>query len=117
MMLTSSGVKVHLAVGITDMRKGLDGLAMLVQDVLEQDPFSGHLFAFRGRKASLIKILYWDGTGLCLFSKRLEKGGFLWPMQNAPGGVVKLSSRQLSVLLDGVDWRAPDQTWRLALAG
>ncbi len=63
---------MHIALGITDMCKGLDGLAMLVQGVLEQDPFSGHLFAFRGRKANLIKIVFWDGTGLCLFTKRLE---------------------------------------------
>ena len=62
MMLVPSGVKVHIALGVTDMRKGLDGLAMLVQEALEQDPFSGHLFAFRGRKANLIKIVFWDGT-------------------------------------------------------
>jgi transposase len=61
------------------MRKGIDGLAMLVQAVLHQDPFSGHLFVFRGRKANLIKIVYWDGTGLCLFTKRLEQGVFLCP--------------------------------------
>ena len=73
MMLVPPGVKVHIALGITDMRKGLDGLAMLVQKVLEQDPFSGHLFAFRGRKANLIKIVFWDGTGLCLFTKRLPQ--------------------------------------------
>ena len=71
MMLVPSGVRVHIALGVTDMRKGLDGLAMLVQEVLKQDPFSGHLFAFRGRKANLIKIVFWDGTGLCLFTKRL----------------------------------------------
>src|SRR5580698_9710213 len=72
MMLLPAGMKVHLAMGYTDMRKGIDGLAMLVQGVLRQDPFSGHLFVFRGRKANLIKIVYWDGTGLCLFTKRLE---------------------------------------------
>jgi transposase len=64
-----------LALGYTDMRKGIDGLTMLVQAVLRQDPFSGDLFVFRGRKANLIKIVYWDGTGLCLFTKRLEQGG------------------------------------------
>ncbi len=63
MMTIRSGVKVHIALGVTDMRKGLDGLAMLVQGVLKQDPFSGHLFAFRGRKVNLIKIVFWDGTG------------------------------------------------------
>ena len=61
---------MHLAFGYTDMRKGIDGLAMLVQSLLRQDPFSGHLFLFRGRKANLIKIVFWDGTGLCLFGAK-----------------------------------------------
>lgn len=63
MMMVPAGVKVHLALGYTDMRKGLDGLAMLVQEVLKKDLFSGHLFAFRGKKASMLKILFWDGNG------------------------------------------------------
>ena len=83
MLLVPAGVKVHIALGVTDMRKWLDGLAVLVQEVLEQDPFSGHLFAFRGRKANLIKIVFWDGTGLCLFSKRLETGRFGAPTSHA----------------------------------
>jgi transposase len=99
------------------MRKGLDGLAMLVQGVLEQDPFSGHLFAFRGRKATLIKIVFWDGTGLCLFTKRLEKGGFPWPAAGEAGDAVTLSAVQLSMLIEGIDWRAPERTWRPAVAG
>lgn len=78
MMLSPTGVKVHIALGATDMRKGMDGLAMLVQGILKQDPFSGHLFAFRGRKANLIKILYWDGTGLCV-RRRARTGGALTP--------------------------------------
>ncbi len=117
MLMQPSGVKVHLAVGYTDMRKGLDGLAMLVQGVLKQDPFSGHLFAFRGRKANLIKILYWDGTGLCLFSKRLEEGRFAWPSADEAGDTVSLTSVQLSMLVEGIDWRAPERRWRPALAG
>ncbi len=99
------------------MRKGLDGLAMLIQGVLEQDPFSGHLFAFRGRKANLIKIVFWDGTGLCLFSKRLEDGRFPWPGADEPGDTVALSSAQLSILIEGIDWRAPERIWRPAVAG
>lgn len=63
MMVIRKGVRVHIALGVTDLRKGLDSLSTLVQEVLRQDPFSGHLFAFRGRKANMIKILYWDGTG------------------------------------------------------
>jgi transposase len=89
------GVKVHLAFGFIDMRKGIDGLAMLVQGVLRQDPFSGHLFLFRGRKANLIKIVFWDGTGLCLFTKRLARRLPLaverragWDADAEPGAVV-----------------------------
>src|SRR6267142_6917666 len=87
------------------------------QGVLRQDPFSGHLFVFRGRKANLIKIVYWDGTGLCLFTKRLEHGVFLWPSNVEPGGTLMLTSAQLSMLIDGVDWRAPERQWRPAVAG
>ena len=116
--LLPSGVKVHLALGYIDMRKGLDGLAMLVQGVLQQDPFTGHLFVFRGRtRANLIKIIFWDGTGLCLFPKRLEHGVFLWPPGIAPGETLSLTSAQLTLLLEGVDWRSPDQRWRPAVAG
>jgi transposase len=116
--LLPPGVKVHLALGYIDMRKGIDGLAMLVQGVLRQDPFTGHLFVFRGRtRANLIKIVFWDGTGLCLFTKRLEHGVFLWPPSVEPGETLSLTSTQLSLLIDGVDWRAPEQRWRPAVAG
>ncbi len=110
MILVPAGVRVHIALGVTDMRKGLDGLAMLVQGVLEQDPFSGHLFAFRGRKANLIKIVFWDGTGLCLFTMRLEEGRFPWPAAGESGGTVALTSAQLSMLIEGIDWRTPERT-------
>jgi len=116
-MMLPTGVRVHIAVGVTDMRKGLDGLAMLVQAVLADDPFSGHLFAFRGRKANLIKILFWDGNGLCLFTKRLDQGGFVWPQVDDRGGKVVLSPAQLSMLIEGIDWRAPERVWRPAMAG
>lgn len=117
MTLLPAGVKVHLAFGYTDMRKGMDGLSVLVQEVLHQDPFTGHLFVFRGRNASLIKIVFWDGTGLCLFTKRLEHGVFVWPANIEPGRTLSLTSEQLSHLLEGIDWRAPDQRWRPAAAG
>ena len=117
MMPAPSGMKVHLALGVTDMRKGMDGLAMLVQGVLKSDPFAGHLFAFRGRRANLIKILWWDGTGLCLFTKRLDGGGFPWPSAEVAGETVALSPAQLSMLLEGIDWRHPQETWRPRLAG
>ena len=114
MTLLPPGVRMHFAFGYTDMRKGIDGLAMLVQGVLRQDPFSGHLFVFRGRKANLIKIVFWDGTGLCLLTKRLEQGIFLWPSNVEPGGTLALTSALLSMLIDGVDWRAPERQWRPA---
>ncbi len=114
MMTARVGVKVHIALGVTDMRKGL---AMLVQEVLRQDPFSGHLFAFRGRRANLIKIVFWDGSGLCLFTKRLEEGRFPWPGANEQGDPVALTSEQLSMLIEGIDWRAPERRWRPAVAG
>jgi transposase len=117
MTLLPPGVKVHLAYGFTDMRKGLDGLALMVQEVLQQDPFSGHLFVFRGRKANLIKVVFWDGTGLCLFTKRLEHGVFLWPSDIERGRTLALTSDQLSALLDGIDWRSPERQWRPAVAG
>lgn len=117
MMIVPAGVKVHLALGYTDMRKGLDGLATLAQEVLKKDPFTGHLFAFRGRRANTIKILFWDGNGLCLFTKRLDQGGFIWLRTIDPGGVIALSPAQLAMLIEGIDWRTPDRVWRPAVAG
>ncbi|WGJ13319.1 IS66 family insertion sequence element accessory protein TnpB [Methylocapsa sp. D3K7] len=117
MMIVPAGVKVHLALGYTDMRKGMDGLAMLVQDMLKKAPFCGHLFAFRGKKAQVVKILFWDGNGLCLFTKRLDQGGFVWPRMIEPGGTITLSPAQLSVLIEGIDWRVPERVWRHAIAG
>lgn len=117
MMLVPAGVRVHVALGVTDLRKGMDGLAMLVQRLLEQDPFSGHMFVFRGRRADLIKILFWDGNGLCLFTKRLEQGRFRWPATAETGGTVALSSAQLSMLIEGIDWRTRERRWRPAVAG
>jgi transposase len=72
MITVPAGVRIHLACGATDMRRGFDGLSMLVQEVLKQDPFSGHLFAFRGRRGYLIKVLYWDGQGFCLFANYVD---------------------------------------------
>lgn len=117
MLIVPAGVKVHLALGYTDMRKGLDGLATMIQEVLKRDPFSGHLFAFRGRRASLLKVLYWDGNGLCLFTKRLDQGGFIWPRMIEPGGTITLSPAQLAMLIEGIDWRTPERVWRPAAAG
>jgi len=103
-----AGAKIWIACGPTDMRKGFDGLAMLVQDVMKRNPHSGHVFCFRGKRADRIKLLWWDGTGLCLYAKRLEKGRFVWPA--ARDGVVLLSPAQLSMLTEGIDWRSPLRT-------
>ena len=107
--------KVWLAAGVTDMRKGFNGLSALAQGVLKGDPFSGHLFVFRGRRGDLVKVIWWDGQGACLFSKRLEKGRFVWP--SATTGKVTLTPAQLSMLLEVIDWRAPQRTWRPLTAG
>ena len=109
-----AGTKVWLACGVTDMRKGFDGLAALVQLSLHEDPFSGQLFVFRGRRGDRVKILWWDGDGLCLFAKRLERGRFVWP--KATEGTVHLTQAQLSMLLEGIDWRRPLRTQAPQLA-
>jgi transposase len=108
------GTRIWLACGVTDLRNGFDGLAALVQMQLSEDPFSGQLFVFRGRKGDRIKVLWWDGDGLCLFCKRLERGHFVWP--NATNGSVHLSAAQLSMLLEGIDWRRPTRTQSPQLA-
>ena len=115
MIPVPASTKVWLAAGVTDMRKGFNGLAALAQDVLKRDPFSGHLFVFRGRRGDLLKVIWFDGQGACLFSKRLEKGRFVWP--SATTGKVTLTPAQLSMLLEGIDWRAPERTWRPLTAG
>ena len=110
-----AGTRVWLAAGATDMRRGFDGLARQVQQVLGQDPFGGHLFVFRGRRGDLVKVLFWDGQGMCLFAKRLERGRFVWPQ--AKDGAVTLTPAQLSMLLEGIDWRMPARTWQPEMAG
>jgi transposase len=101
-------VRVWLVAGGTDMRRGFDGLSALVQMHLCDDPFSGQLFVFRGRRGDRIKVLWWDGDGLCLFAKRLERGRFVWPQ--AREGKIALSRAQLAMLLEGIDWRRPVRT-------
>ena len=109
-----AGTKVWIAAGVTDMRKGMDGLAALAQTALEQHPFSGHVFVFRGRRGDLVKLVWFDGDGLCLFAKRLERGHFVWPQ--ASSGSVSLTAAQLSMLLEGIDWRRPRRTGRPEVA-
>ena len=102
-------------VGRTDMRKGMNGLALQVQEALRGDPHAGDLYVFRGARGDLIKILWHDGIGLSLYAKRLERGRFVWP--SAKDGTVSLSRSQLACLLDGIDWRNPQYSWRPQSAG
>lgn len=107
------GTRIYIACGLTDMRKGFPGLSILIQDILKEDPFSGSVFVFRGRRGDTIKLLCWDGQGLCLYTKRLEKGTFVWP--KAKEGKVHLSAAQLAMLLEGIDWRTPQRTTWLSV--
>jgi transposase len=110
-----AGVRVWLATGYTDMRKGFPSLALQVQEILHRDPLNGHLFCFRGRRGNLLKVIWHDGQGACLFTKRLERGRFIWP--SPAEGVVTISSAQLGYLLSGIDWRHPQETWRPTSVG
>lgn len=102
--------RVWLVAGTTDMRCGFNGLAAKIQGALAENPFSGHVFVFRGRRGDTIKVLWWCGDSLCLFAKRLEHGYFVWPQ--TPGDTVSLTQAQLSMLLEGIDWRRPQRTQR-----
>ena len=86
-----------------DFRKGAEGLAALVREEMAADPFSGAVYVFRAKRADRVKLIFWDGTGVCLFAKRLEDGAFCWP--NVQGGVIHLTAAQFSALLEGLDWR------------
>jgi transposase len=105
-----TGTRIWIVAGFTDLRRGFVGLSAMVQTALEQNPFSGHVFVFRGRRGDLIKMLWFDGDGLCLFAKRLERGRFIWPKVET--GTVALTRAQLSMLLEGIDWRRPERTWQ-----
>lgn len=105
-----AGTRIWLAAGVTDMRSGFNGLAAKVQTTLQEEPFSGHVLVFRGRRGDIIKLLWWTGDGLCLLAKRLERGRFVWPQ--AVDGTVSLTQAQLSMLLEGIDWRRPERTWK-----
>ncbi|HEY6670181.1 MAG TPA: IS66 family insertion sequence element accessory protein TnpB [Methyloceanibacter sp.] len=110
-----SGVRVWIAVGHTDMRRGMNSLALLVQEALKGDPHGGDLYVFRGKSGKLIKVLWHDGLGMSLYAKRLERGRFIWP--STSGEAVTITVAQLGYLLEGIDWRAPQYTWRPEAAG
>ncbi len=109
-----SNTRVWIVAGHTDMRKGFDGLAAMVQTALAANPFCGHVFVFRGRRGDILKVLWFDGQGLMLLAKRLERGRFIWPQ--ATSGSVSLTPAQLSMLLEGIDWRMPVRTHEPLLA-
>jgi transposase len=108
MISPPGGVLIWLVAGFTDLRKGLDGLSALVQSRLNENPFNGSLYIFRGRRGDKIKVLWYSHDGLCLFYKRLSDGRFVWPQ--VTGGTVAMSAAQLAMLLEGIDWRRPKRT-------
>jgi transposase len=102
MLIPPGPIRVLVATKPVDFRKGMDGLAALAKEQLKVDPFSGVIFCFRSKRADKVKLIFWDGTGLCLFSKRLEDGEFRWP--RIEDGVMRLSAAQLAALIEGLDW-------------
>ena len=112
MMLGGTELLVLVATRPVDFRKQADTLAAFVQQALGADPYSGAVYVFRAKRADRVKLIFWDGTGLCLFAKRLEDGKFQWP--NIRDGVIRLSAAQLSALLEGLDWRRVHETREMA---
>ena len=106
MLTLSPTVRIHFAPGVTDMRKAFDGLAAAAKQVIGKDPLSGHLFAFANRKRDRIKVLFWDGSGFCLFAKRLEKGTFAWPKEKTDRSRrFEMTREELTLVLSGIDLR------------
>ena len=108
----SGTVRVLVATNPVDFRKGAEGLAALVREQMQADPFSGAVYVFRAKRADRVKLIYWDGTGVCLFAKRLEDGKFRWP--GVRNGMMWLSAAQLQALLEGLDWRRVHEPRRIA---
>ena len=106
MLVPGSNTKIYLCTGFTDMRKGINGLSLLAQDILSNQFSSGAMFVFRGKSATRIKILWWDSQGFCLFYKCLDSGKFPW-LNAEDKGSVGITRAQLSMLLEGIDWRNP----------
>ena len=108
-------IRIWLATGRTDMRKGMNSLALQVQEALGRDPYEGDLFVFRGLRGDKLKMIWHDGLGMSLYIKRLERGSFIWP--TVANGAVSITAAQLNYMLSGIDWRNPVYTFRPALAG
>jgi transposase len=105
-LFLSGKANIHLLSDLTEMRKGVNGLFVLVSDLLKQNQAHTNMFVFRGKRSDKIKILYWDGQGFCIFYKRLERGKFIWP-KGPSESVISITEAQLSMLLEGIDWRFP----------
>ncbi len=103
MLVPYLGMKVYLVLGMTDMRKSINGLSILVEKHFELDPFSGHLFVFCNRRRNIMKVLYWDRNGFCLWQKRLEKDYFRWPESERE--VLNIGYRELMWLIEGLEIR------------
>ncbi|MGR3593478.1 MAG: IS66 family insertion sequence element accessory protein TnpB [Limimaricola soesokkakensis] len=116
MIAFPAGTKVWIAGGVTDMRKGMNTLALQVQQGLGRDPYAGEIFCFRGRRGDLVKLLWHDGVGMSLYMKRLEAGRFIWPVSGSDTAL-QISAAQIGYLLEGIDWRNPRWTQRPAKAG
>jgi transposase len=115
MIPVPSGVRVWIATGHTDMRRGMNSLALQVQQTLMRDPHAGDLFVFRGKRGDLLKVLWHDALGMSLYAKRLERGRFIWPQ--AGSGAVIITPAQLGYMLEGIDWRHPLRTFQPQVAG
>ena len=117
MIAPDAHLKIYVATRPIDFRKGHDGLAAAVAEMIGEDPFSGAVFVFRSKRADRLKVLVWDRTGLVLIHKRLEGGKFVWP--HVRDGVMKMSPAQFSALFEGLDWRLvrPERARRPQLAG
>jgi transposase len=111
----SGDIRIWLATGRTDMRKGMNTLALQVQQAFGRDPYAGDLFVFRGLRGDKLKMIWHDGLGMSLYVKRLERGSFIWPA--VANGAVSITPAQLNYMLSGIDWRNPVYTFRPALAG
>lgn len=115
MIPVPANVRIWIATGHTDMRRGMTSLALQVQEILKRDPHAGDLYLFRGKRGDLMKCLWHDGLGLSLYAKRLDRGRFIWPVTD--GGPVAITPAQMGYLLEAIDWRNPQQTWRPTSAG
>lgn len=115
MIPVSAGVRVWIATGHSDMRRGMNSLALQVQQGLKRDPHAGDLFVFRGKRGNLVKILWHDAMGMSLYAKRLERGRFIWPLVS--NDAVVITPAQLGYMLEGIDWRHPLRTWAPQVAG